>query len=214
VKLTDRVAVVTGGASGIGEALCRRFAREGARGVVVADLDEPRGSRVADEVGGLFVRTDVGVEADVQRLALRSRERYGEVDLFCSNAGVAVGGGLGEEGTGPFAPDADWMRGWSVHVMGHVYAARAVLPAMLSRGEGYLLHTASAAGLLADMGAMAYSVTKHATVAFAACVPRECARPWSRKRSRRAEPGTCCAAPSSRSRSRTRSSRDSATSAS
>jgi NAD(P)-dependent dehydrogenase (short-subunit alcohol dehydrogenase family) len=167
VKLTDRVAVVTGGASGIGEALCRRFAREGARGVVVADLDEPRGSRVADEVGGLFVRTDVGVEADVQRLALRSRERYGEVDLFCSNAGVAVGGGLGEEGTGPFAPDADWMRGWSVHVMGHVYAARAVLPAMLSRGEGYLLHTASAAGLLADMGAMAYSVTKHATVAFA-----------------------------------------------
>lgn len=159
--------MVTGGASGIGRALCRRFAQEGARGVVVADLDEERGRAVAAEIEGLFVRTDVGVEEEVRRLVARSHERYGRVDLFCANAGIAIGGGLGDESSGPFAPDADWMRSWSVHVMGHVYAARAVLPGMLARGEGYLLHTASAAGLLADMSAMAYSVTKHATVAFA-----------------------------------------------
>ena len=96
----------------------------------------------------------------------RSRERFGEIDLFCSNAGVAVGGGLGDEEGGPFAPDADWQRSWDVNLMAHVYAARAVLPAMLERGEGTLLQTASAAGLLTDLGACAYSATKHAAVGF------------------------------------------------
>jgi NAD(P)-dependent dehydrogenase (short-subunit alcohol dehydrogenase family) len=167
VQLRDRVAVVTGGASGIGRALCRRFAREGARGVVVADLDAAGAREVADEIGGLAVATDVGVEAQVRALAAEAERRYGPIDLFCSNAGIGRGSGFGDGAGGPFAPDADWMASWQVHVMAHVYAARAVLPAMLERGEGWLLQTASAAGLLTDVSGHAYSVTKHATVAFA-----------------------------------------------
>ncbi len=167
MQLRDRVAVVTGGASGIGAALCRRFAAEGARGVVVADRNATGAEAVAVDVGGLAVTTDVSVESDIQELVRRSRERFGEIDLFCSNAGVAVGGGLGDEGSGPFAPDADWQRSWDVNLMAHVYAARAVLPAMLERGEGTLLNTASAAGLLTDLSACAYSATKHAAVGFA-----------------------------------------------
>jgi NAD(P)-dependent dehydrogenase (short-subunit alcohol dehydrogenase family) len=167
VKLQDRVAVVTGGASGIGRALCRRFAREGARGVVVADLDAAGARAVADEIGGLAVATDVGVEAQVRALVDAATRRYGPIDLFCSNAGIGAGAGLGDDAGGPFAPDADWMASWQVNLMAHVYAARAVLPAMLERGEGTLLQTASAAGLLTDMTGHAYSVTKHAAVAFA-----------------------------------------------
>jgi NAD(P)-dependent dehydrogenase (short-subunit alcohol dehydrogenase family) len=167
VELGGRVAVVTGGASGIGAALCRRFAAEGARGVVVADRDAAGAERVAGEVGGLAVACDVADEAQVQALAARARERFGAIDLFCANAGVALGGGLDPLASGPFAPDADWAASWAVNVMAHVYAARAVLPAMLERGEGVLLTTASAAGLLTDLGTLAYSVTKHAAVAFA-----------------------------------------------
>ncbi len=167
VELTGRVAVVTGGASGIGAALCRRFAAEGARGVVVADVAEEGASAVAAEIGGLAVRCDVSRASDVAALAARATERFGAVDLMCSNAGIAVGGGFGGGESGPFASDEAWQRSWDVNVMAHVYAARAVLPAMLERGEGYLLNTASAAGLLTDIGAHAYSVTKHAAVAFA-----------------------------------------------
>jgi NAD(P)-dependent dehydrogenase (short-subunit alcohol dehydrogenase family) len=167
MRVADRVVVVTGGASGIGRALCRRFAAEGARGVVVADLDEVGAERVAGEISGLAVHADVGRESDVQALVARAQERYGPVDLFCSNAGIVAGAGLGDGESGPFAPDAAWRLSWDVHVMAHVYAARALLPGMLERGEGYLLHTASAAGLLTDVQAHAYSVTKHATVAFA-----------------------------------------------
>jgi NAD(P)-dependent dehydrogenase (short-subunit alcohol dehydrogenase family) len=168
VKLQGRVAVVTGGASGIGRALCRRFAREGARAVVVADQDAAGARAVAEEIGGLAVPTDVGVEAQVQALVGEATRRYGHVDNFCSNAGIGRGAGLGDDGaSGPFAPDADWMACWQVNLMAHVYAARAVLPAMLERGEGTLLQTASAAGLLTDLTGHAYSVTKHAAVAFA-----------------------------------------------
>jgi len=167
VQLRDRVAVVTGGASGIGRALCRRFAREGARGVVVADLDAAGARAVAQEIGGLAVATDVGVEAQVQALAAEATKRYGRIDLFCSNAGIARGAGLDDGVGGPFAPDADWLASWQVNLMAHVYAARAVLPGMLERGEGALLQTASAAGLLTDLTSQAYSVTKHAAVAFA-----------------------------------------------
>jgi NAD(P)-dependent dehydrogenase (short-subunit alcohol dehydrogenase family) len=167
VELSGRVVVVTGGASGIGRALCRRFAQAGARGVAVADLDARGAQAVADEIGGLAVATDVGVEAQVQRLVAETERRFGPIDLFCSNAGIGRGGGLGDGASGPFAPDADWMASWQVNVMAHVYAARAVLPGMLERGEGYLLQTASAAGLLTDLSAHAYSVTKHAAVAFA-----------------------------------------------
>jgi NAD(P)-dependent dehydrogenase (short-subunit alcohol dehydrogenase family) len=167
VELRDRVAVVTGGASGIGRALCRRFAAEGARCVVVADRDAEGCQAVAREIGGLAVPTDVAREPALRELVARARAEAGEPDLFCSNAGILAGAGLGDGESGPFAPDADWQRSWDVNLMAHVYAARAVLPAMLERGEGYLLNTASAAGLLTDLGALAYTVTKHAAVGFA-----------------------------------------------
>jgi NAD(P)-dependent dehydrogenase (short-subunit alcohol dehydrogenase family) len=160
MQLRDAVIVVTGGAAGIGAALCRRFAAEGARGVVVADRDEAGAQRVASEVGGLAVAADVGVEADVVRIAERATDRFGPIDLFCSNAGIATMGGVD-------ATDEDWRRTWDVNVMAHVYAARAVLPGMLARGRGYLLQTASAAGLLTQIGSAPYAVTKHAAVALA-----------------------------------------------
>jgi NAD(P)-dependent dehydrogenase (short-subunit alcohol dehydrogenase family) len=160
MELAGKVVVVTGGASGIGRALSRRFAAEGARGVVVADLNGTDALAVADEIGGLAVSTDVSVEADIVALVERTTERYGPIDLFCSNAGIGVGPGID-------TPDEDWNRIWRVNVMAHVYAARAVIPAMLARGEGYLLNTASAAGLLTNLGAAPYSVTKHGAVALA-----------------------------------------------
>jgi NAD(P)-dependent dehydrogenase (short-subunit alcohol dehydrogenase family) len=160
MELKGSVIVVTGGASGIGRALCRRFAAEGARGIVVADLSESGAQAVAAEVKGIAVACDVGVEAQIVALVQRAEAAFGPIDLFCSNAGLATKGGAE-------APDADWQRNWDVHVMSHVYAARAVLPGMLQRGSGYLLNTASAAGLLTEMGSAPYSVTKHAAVAFA-----------------------------------------------
>lgn len=160
MELKGKVAVVTGGASGIGAALARRFAREGAAGIVVADLDEARAQAVAAEVGGLAVRTDVSVESEVQALIAQATEHYGRVDVLCSNAGIATGGGLQ-------ASNADWQRLWDVNLMAHVYGARAVVPQMLERGEGYLLQTASAAGLLSHPESAVYAVTKHAAVALA-----------------------------------------------
>jgi NAD(P)-dependent dehydrogenase (short-subunit alcohol dehydrogenase family) len=158
--LKNKVAVVTGGAHGIGKALCERFAREGARGVVVADLDTEAASQVANEIGGLGVTTNVAREADIINLVQKANETYGEIDLFCSNAGIGTLGGADE-------PNETWQNIWEVNVMSHIYGARAVLPQMLARGEGYLLNTASAAGLLAQIGSAPYSVTKHAAVAYA-----------------------------------------------
>lgn len=160
MKLKDKVAVVTGGANGIGRALCERFAAEGARGVVVADLDTERAEALAKETGGLAVRTNVAVEADIANLVARAIEAYGAIDLFCSNAGIGTPGGADE-------PNEIWQNIWEVNVMAHIYAARHVLPGMLARGEGYILATASAAGLLTQIGSAPYSVTKHAAVAFA-----------------------------------------------
>ena len=160
MKLKDRVAVVTGGANGIGRALCERFAAEGARGVVVADLDAEGGQSLAKKIGGLAVATNVAVEADIANLVQCAIEAYGAIDLFCSNAGIGTPGGDDE-------PNEIWQRIWEVDVMAHIYAARAVLPGMLARGEGYILATASAAGLLTQVGSAPYSVTKHAAVAFA-----------------------------------------------
>jgi NAD(P)-dependent dehydrogenase (short-subunit alcohol dehydrogenase family) len=160
MRLANKVVVVTGGANGIGRALCRRFAAEGAKAVVVADLQASKAEQVAKEFGGIAVQTDVAQEADVARLVERVTQKYGVIDLFCSNAGVGVSGGVN-------APDVDWERSWQVNVMAHVYAARAVLPGMLARGEGFLLQTVSAAGLLTQLGSAPYSVTKHAALAFA-----------------------------------------------
>lgn len=160
MKLKNKVAVVTGGANGIGRALCERFAAEGARGVVIADLDIERAETLAKEIGGLAIKTNVAVEADIVNLVARAIEAYGAIDLFCSNAGIGTPGGADE-------PNQIWQRIWEVNVMAHIYAARHVLPGMLARGEGYILATASAAGLLTQIGSAPYSVTKHAAVAFA-----------------------------------------------
>jgi NAD(P)-dependent dehydrogenase (short-subunit alcohol dehydrogenase family) len=160
VKLADKVAVVTGGASGIGAAMARRFKAEGAKGIVVADLQEDLLAAVAEEVGGLAVRCDVAIESEIQNLVAVTEAAYGPIDVFCSNAGIARLGG--EE-----APDAEWQLNWDVHVMAHVYAARAVAPGMAERGSGYLVNTSSAAGLLTHVHTATYAVTKHAAVALA-----------------------------------------------
>jgi NAD(P)-dependent dehydrogenase (short-subunit alcohol dehydrogenase family) len=160
MQLRDKVVVVTGGGGGIGRALCQRFAAEGARAIVVADRDESAARKTAQDVGGRAVVTDSGVEADLVRLVKAATDAYGPIDLFCSNAGIMVRGGID-------TPDAEWQRIWNVNLMSHVWAARAVLPGMVARGQGYLLHTASAAGLLTQIGSAPYSVTKHAAVAFA-----------------------------------------------
>ena len=160
MDLRDRVVVVTGGGSGIGRALCKRFAAAGARGVVVADLNLDAAREVATAIGGMACGVDVADEAEVQRLVRAATERFGQIDLMCSNAGVIL---RADED----APNADWQRHWEVNVMAQLYAARAVLPQMLARGSGYLLHTASAAGLLSQVNAAPYSVTKHAAVGLA-----------------------------------------------
>jgi NAD(P)-dependent dehydrogenase (short-subunit alcohol dehydrogenase family) len=160
MQLKDAIIIVTGGGNGIGRALCRRFAAEGARAVVVADIDEAAAAAVAAEIGGSAIRADVSREEEVQRLVARALEQHGAVDLVCSNAGIAVDGG--EE-----TPIAEWQRCWDVNVMAHVFAARAVLPSMLERGRGYLLQTVSAAGLLTHPQSATYAVTKHASLAFA-----------------------------------------------
>lgn len=164
MQIKDKVVVVTGGAHGIGKALCERFAREGAKGICVADLDESAGRAVAEQVKGLFVRCDVSAEEQIKNVVAQTEARFGPVDLLCSNAGIFFSD---EGGMATGASNAQWQKIWEVNVMAHVYAARAVLPSMIARGSGYLLNTASAAGLLSQIGSATYSVTKHAAVGFA-----------------------------------------------
>lgn len=162
MELAGRVAVVTGGGSGIGEACAKRFVAAGARHVVVVDRDEERAQRVAGEIGedrATAAAIDVADEAAVKALVDRTLAAQGQIDLFMSNAGYAQAGGLE-------LSNEDFERMWQVHVMAHVYAARAVLPSMIARGEGYLVNTASAAGLLTQMDSVTYAITKHADVAL------------------------------------------------
>jgi NAD(P)-dependent dehydrogenase (short-subunit alcohol dehydrogenase family) len=160
VTLKDKVVVVTGGADGIGRALCRRFAAEGAAAVVIADINAAGAEAVAAEIGGWAVTADVARESDIVHLVKAVIERHGAIDLFCSNAGIIIEGGVETK-------DEEWDAIWSVNVRAHVYAARAVLPGMLARGGGYLLQTVSAAGLLSQIGSAPYSVTKHAALGLA-----------------------------------------------
>ncbi|MER7457360.1 SDR family oxidoreductase [Micromonospora sp. NPDC126480] len=162
MNLTDRIVVVTGGAGGIGSALARRFAAEGAAAVVVADVNADAARAVAAAVGPVAhpAGVDVTDEEQVRALVADTEQKFGRIDLFCANAGVSTGGGVD-------APDADWDRAWRVNVLSHVYTARAVLPAMLARGGGHLLMTCSAAGVLTAVGDAPYTATKHAAVAFA-----------------------------------------------
>ena len=162
MHLKGKHIVLTGAASGIGAALARKFAAEKPRGLVLADLPAAKAAleAVARDTNALAVPCDVSKEADIQALVAAARAKHGPVDVFYSNAGISR---KGHEG----ASNADWEASWQVHVMSHVYACRAVLPDMLAQGDGYLVSTASAAGLLVSTESAPYTVTKHAAVALA-----------------------------------------------
>lgn len=160
MELRNKVIVVTGAARGIGEAMARRFAQEQPAGLVVSDIDAEGLDEVASDVGALAIPADVSSEADTVALIDACEDRFGPVDLFCANAGIGI---RGDEQT----PDEEWQRLWDVNVMSHVYAARRLVPEWRARGEGYFLPTVSAAGLLTNLKAAQYSVTKHAALAFA-----------------------------------------------
>ncbi len=162
MKLKDKTVIVTGGASGIGAALVNRFSTEGAQ-VVVADVNKSDATELAKSIGGTAYTCDVTCEAQVNELVEFTESELGSVDMFCSNAGIC----FGQPSHAASASNEHWNHCWNVHVMAHVYAARAVLPGMIERGEGYLLQMASAAGLLNQIGDAAYSATKHAAVGFA-----------------------------------------------
>lgn len=162
MKVENKVVVVTGGAGGIGGAFCRLAAKHGAK-VVVSDLNLSAAKELAEEIGGIGIQCDVSDEQSVISLIDQTQKIYGPIDLFMSNAGF----GLGEPSHAASASNEVWQKNWDVHLMSHVYAARALLPSMIERGEGYFLNVASAAGLLSQIGDAAYTVTKHAAVAFA-----------------------------------------------
>ena len=164
MEVKDKVIVVTGGASGIGKSLCERFAKDGAHAVVAADIDtagvNSTLSSIENNTNGLGLQCDVSNEDAVKDLVSVTLREFGRIDLFCSNAGIFTAGG--EE-----VSNDQWKNIWDINVMSHIFAARAVLPSMLERGEGYLLNTSSAAGLLSQVGSAPYSVTKHAAIGFA-----------------------------------------------
>ncbi len=160
LDIENRVIVVTGGAQGIGAAMARRFHAGGARHVVVADLDGDGALALAEEIGGTGVALDVSQESQLEALIEQVETNVGPIDLFCSNAGIAIGEGLD-------TPNETWQTIWEVNTMAHLYAARHMVPRMKARGGGYLLNTASAAGLLSQIGSATYAVTKHAAVALA-----------------------------------------------
>lgn len=166
MQVAGKIVVVTGGANGIGQALCETWHRAGAAKVVVADLDLARAEQVAASIDGAAFKCDVGREADIAHLIAETERQFGPIALFCSNAGI--GGGfdpLSENAGG--ASDEPWEKSWAIHVMAHVYAARHLIPLYKARGGGYFLNTISAAGLLSQVGSPAYSTTKHAAVGFA-----------------------------------------------
>jgi NAD(P)-dependent dehydrogenase (short-subunit alcohol dehydrogenase family) len=165
MEIANKVAVVTGGASGIGRSIALALAIAGAKGVVVADIDGPGAAKAAADIEAagfpaLAMSADMSHEPDVQALVAGAEDVFGPVDLFFSNAGIIVAGGVE-------VPDDAWQRIWAINVHSHIYSARALLPGMLARGSGYIVITASAAGLLTQLGSAPYAVTKHAAVSLA-----------------------------------------------
>jgi NAD(P)-dependent dehydrogenase (short-subunit alcohol dehydrogenase family) len=158
MNVKDKVAVVTGGASGIGLALCTRFAKEGAQ-VVLSDLNQEACELHAGPIGALPVAADVGREEDVEHLVQATIDRFGRIDLFVSNAGIGIDGGI-ETTT------EQWHKIINVNLMSEIFAARYAIPHMLEQGSGYLLNVASAAGLLVIPDTVGYTVTKHAAIGF------------------------------------------------
>lgn len=159
MELRDKIVVITGAGSGIGRALAVRFKAEGAKCIVAVDVDTQSAQATAELVSGVAMTADVAVEADVQRAIERTESEIGPIDLFCSNAGIGLGECLN-------SANHEWQISWDVNVMAHVYASRHLVPRMVARGGGYFLNTASAAGLLNQIGGAAYGVTKHAAVGF------------------------------------------------
>ena len=160
MELKDKIIVVTGAASGIGRAMAIRFAAEGAKKIICVDLNAEGAAATAAGIGGLAIAVNVGVEAEIKAMIERVEAEVGPIALFCSNAGISVAGGVE-------VPNDDWERIWDINVMSHVWAARHLVPLMTARGGGYLLNTASAAGLLNQIGSAPYGVTKHAAVGLA-----------------------------------------------
>ncbi|MGB3243513.1 MAG: SDR family NAD(P)-dependent oxidoreductase [Sulfitobacter sp.] len=160
MDLKDKIIVVTGAASGIGRAMCLRYAQEDPKHIVCADLNQKGAEDTAAQIGGTAYGVNVGNAAEIASLIETVERDVGPIDLFCSNAGISVAGGVE-------VPDDEWQRIWDINVMSHVWAARALVPLMTARGGGYLLNTSSAAGLLNQVGSAPYGVTKHAAVGLA-----------------------------------------------
>jgi NAD(P)-dependent dehydrogenase (short-subunit alcohol dehydrogenase family) len=167
VELAGKVVVITGSGHGIGAGLAVRIAADHPAALVLVDHDGPAASRVAAAVRSQHpsmpaeaMTADVVDPRQVEAFVERAESTFGRLDVFVANAGVGAGGGLD-------AADSVWSTAWDVNVMAHVHAARLVVPRMLARGGGCFVTTASAAGLLTNLGNAPYSVTKHAAVAFA-----------------------------------------------
>ena len=160
MELKDKIIVVTGAASGIGRAMCIRYAAEGARSVICVDRDSEGAQETASMINGVAIKVDVSIEEQIKTMIDHVETNIGPIDLFCSNAGISIAGGVE-------VPNDDWQRIWDINVMSHVWAARHLVPLMSERGGGYLLNTSSAAGLLNQIGSAPYGVTKHAAVGLA-----------------------------------------------
>src|ERR1700758_2352299 len=166
MQVTGKVVVVTGGANGIGRALCQAFHGAGAARIIVTDLDGHNARTVAAGIGGDAFQCDVAQEKEIAHVIDETERQFGPIALFCSNAGI--GGGFDPMSVNAGGTsDEPWAKSWAIHVMAHVYAARHLIPRMKARGGGYFLNTISAAGLLSQVGSPAYSTTKHAAVGFA-----------------------------------------------